>query len=405
VHRNGDDHPTLAVRIEDAETVRAPGVARMVLSGAALQDPAVRTALLWAVEAAGGQGQERDGRVWTTVDTVALTTTLPQHVAPDLAARATERIVRAIDAWTAGAGDLVLADGRRLATGSRTLVQAVLNVTPDSFSDGGAHLGPDGDVTPAIEAGRAMIAAGADLIDVGGESTRPGAASVTEADELARTVPVVRALAADGAVVSIDTTKGAVARAAVDAGAAIVNDVSAGALDPDLYATVADLGVPYVLMHMQGTPRTMQRNPTYRDVVAEVFDHLAGHLERLEHAGVPNERVVIDPGIGFGKTLDHNLALLRQVRDLTSLGRPVLIGASRKTFIGTLTGVDDPADRLEGSLAVAALAAAGGARILRVHDVHETVRVLAVADAIAAAGGRPSADEPDPADVAPPTDI
>lgn len=384
MYRNGDDHPTLAVRVEDAGTVRASGVARLVLSGGAIQDGAARTALLRAIEDVGGQAEQRHGRVRTTVDTAALTELLPRHLGSDLGARAAERITTATDAWNAGAADLVLADGRRLATGSRTLVQAVLNVTPDSFSDGGANLGPGGDVAPAIQAGRAMVAAGADLVDVGGESTRPGAEAVGEDEELARTIPVVRALADDGVVVSIDTTKAAVARAAVAAGAAIVNDVSAGTLDPDLSATVAELGVPYVLMHMQGTPRTMQHDPTYDDVVAEVFDHLAGHLERLESAGVPNERVVIDPGIGFGKTLEHNLALLRHVRDLTSLGRPVLIGASRKTFVGTLTGVEDPADRLEGSLAVAVLAAARGARILRVHDVQETVRALAVADAVAA---------------------
>ncbi len=298
-------------------------------------------------------------------------------------------VERAVDAWLDGPADLPLGGGHvPLPTATRTVIQGVLNVTPDSFSDGGTFLGADGDLAPAIAAGRQMVADGADIIDVGGESTRPGAEPVSEALELARTVPVVRALAERGAVVSIDTTKAAVARAAVEAGALIVNDVSAGRMDPDLLPTVADLGVAYVLMHMQGTPRTMQHDPSYDDVVAEVFEHLAGGLHRLQAAGVDPERVVVDPGIGFGKTLQHNLVLLQRVGELTSLGRPVLVGASRKSFIGHITGTSDPADRLEGSLAAATLAVAGGARIVRVHDVAATVRSVAIADAVRSAGGR-----------------
>jgi dihydropteroate synthase len=206
---------------------------------------------------------------------------------------------------------------------------------------------------------------------------------VDEATELARVVPVVRRLAAAGAVVSVDTTKAAVARAAVEAGAALVNDVSAGRLDAELWTTVARLEVPYVLMHMQGTPRTMQDAPTYDDVVAEVFEQLARDLTRLGEAGVAREQVIVDPGIGFGKTTSHNLTLLRATRQFRSLGRPVLVGASRKRFLGELTGVDVPADRVVASTAAAVLAVAGGAGLVRVHDVAATVEAVRVADAVA----------------------
>jgi dihydropteroate synthase len=261
----------------------------------------------------------------------------------------------------------------------------ILNVTPDSFSDGGLAYDPSLDPSRAIAAGLAMARAGADLVDVGGESTRPGAAPVPEDEELARVVPVVAGLTAGGATVSIDTTKARVAREAVAAGASIVNDVSAGSLDPELVGTVAELGVGYVLMHRSGTPLTMQEDPRYADVVGEVFDFLADHLAELAAAGVDPGRVMVDPGIGFGKTAAHNLHLLRRTRELTSLGRPVLIGASRKSFIGALSGTTRAADRLAGSLAVASLAVASGARVLRVHDVAATVRAVTVAAAIATA--------------------
>lgn len=372
-----DEQPAIVIRVEHAEAV--VGTVRAVLSGALAHEE-----LAEAVQAAGGTVTGSHGRLRVSVAPQRLIEALTHRGDRNVAHHVGEALTDAVDSWLGGAPDLLLRDGRILPTGSRTVVQGILNVTPDSFSDGGVHLGPQGDVGPAIEAGRALAAAGADVVDVGGESTRPGAAAVSVEEELARTEPVVRALAADGIVVSIDTTKATVARAAVEAGAAIVNDVSAGALDPDLYPMVAELGVPYVLMHMQGTPRTMQRAPTYDDVVAEVYDHLATQLDRLEAAGVAGDQVVVDPGIGFGKTLQHNVTLLHHLRQLTGLGRPVLVGASRKSFIGALTGVEDPADRLEGSLAVAALAVAGGARIVRVHDVRETVRVVAVADAISA---------------------
>jgi dihydropteroate synthase len=269
-----------------------------------------------------------------------------------------------------------------LPTASRTVVMGICNVTPDSFSDGGEAYLPAEHPRPALSAAAALLEAGADLVDVGGESTRPGAEPVSVEEELHRVLPVVSELAAAGAVVSIDTTKAVVARAALEAGAALVNDVSAGAFDPALLDTVAAAEVPYVLMHMQGTPRTMQRDPRYLDVVAEVHQTLDTALDRLAERGIDRERVVLDPGIGFGKRLEHNLALLRELSTFTALGRPVLVGASRKGFLGTLTGGAGPADRLEGSLAVAALAVAAGASMLRVHDVAATVRAVRVAEAV-----------------------
>ncbi len=269
-----------------------------------------------------------------------------------------------------------------LPTASRAVVMGICNVTPDSFSDGGVAYLPAEHPRPALTAAATLLEAGADVIDVGGESTRPGAGPVSVEEELGRVLPVVTELAAAGAVVSVDTSKAAVARAALEAGAALVNDVSAGALDPVLLDTVAAAEVPYVLMHMQGTPRTMQHDPRYVDVVAEVHQALDAALDRLTERGIDRERVVLDPGIGFGKRLEHNLALLRELATFTAFGRPVLVGASRKSFLGTLTGGAEPVDRLEGSLAVATLAVAAGARILRVHDVAETVRAVRVAEAV-----------------------
>ncbi len=285
--------------------------------------------------------------------------------------------------WRQPPPDLVTPAGI-LPTATQPVVMGILNVTPDSFSDGGRSYLPAAHPAPALAAAAGMLEAGAHVIDVGGESTRPGAAPVSVEEELARVLPVVRALATSGAIVSIDTTKAAVARAAVDAGAALVNDVSAGRLDPPLLDTVAAAEVPYVLMHMQGTPSTMQRDPTYLDVVAEVHDELDQGLRRLAARGVAAERVVLDPGIGFGKLLEHNLALLHHLASFTAFGRPVLVGASRKSFIGRLTDDAPVTERLEGSLAVAALAVAEGARVLRVHDVAETVRAVRVAHAVAA---------------------
>lgn len=253
----------------------------------------------------------------------------------------------------------------------------IVNVTPDSFSDGGLYL----DAEAAIAHGRELLGEGADILDVGGESTRPGADAVGADEELRRTEPVVRALAEAGATVSIDTSKATVARAALDAGAGIVNDVTALRADPELADVCAERGCGLVLMHMQGSPRTMQEDPRYDDVVDDVRAFLSARVEAALAAGVSGERIWVDPGIGFGKTLEHNLELLRRLPELRALGHPIVIGTSRKTFIGTLTG-REPAERSGGTIASNVLALAGGADVFRVHDVRPVREALQVADAI-----------------------
>ncbi|WP_295451280.1 dihydropteroate synthase [uncultured Thiodictyon sp.] len=260
---------------------------------------------------------------------------------------------------------------------NRVRVMGILNVTPDSFSDGGRYCC----LEAAVEHARAMVAAGADLIDVGGESTRPGAAPVSLAQELARVIPVVTALAQSVSVpISVDTYKPEVMHAAVAAGAGLINDVCAlrapGALD-----TAARLGVPVCLMHMVGDPLTMQLAPDYTDVATQVRAFLNERLEACRRAGIPHTRLLIDPGFGFGKTLEHNLRLLANLSVLTDLEVPVLVGLSRKSMVGTLTG-RAPAERLAASLAAALLAVARGAAILRVHDVAETRDALCVWEAV-----------------------
>jgi dihydropteroate synthase len=250
----------------------------------------------------------------------------------------------------------------------------ILNVTPDSFSDGGRYVATDA----AIAHGRRLFEEGADWVDVGGESTRPGARPVPTDEEISRVVPVVRALAPLGCV-SIDTRHAAVAEAALAAGARVVNDVSAGA-DPEMLPLVAGAACTIVLMHMRGDPATMQSRATYADVCAEVWRELDERVEAARHAGVADDRIVLDPGIGFAKTAAHNLAILRDLPRRTA--RPVLLGASRKAFLGALTGQDKASDRLEGSLAVALHARDAGVAYLRVHDVAATRRALAVWDAI-----------------------
>ena len=274
-----------------------------------------------------------------------------------------------------------------LPTSRRTVVMGVLNVTPDSFSDGGLASSSDGSADRAVELGLAMVAAGADCIDVGGESTRPGADPVPREVELERVVPVVAGLAARGVVVSVDTRHGDVARAALAAGASIVNDVGALAPDEGMLEAVAEAGAAYVIMHLRGEPRTMQDDPRFDDVVAEVERDLVAARAGALAAGIAPDAVALDPGIGFGKTLAHNLALLAAVPRLVALGSPVLVGTSRKSFIGRLTGVGAPTERLAGSLASAVLAARDGARIVRVHDVAATVEALAVQAAIDGSGG------------------
>lgn len=260
-----------------------------------------------------------------------------------------------------------------------TVIMGIVNVTPDSFYDGGKRFDSARAVADACE----MVDAGAEILDVGGESTRPGAQPVSFDEELRRVLPVIRELRKNLNVpISIDTYKEAVARAALDAGADIVNDISALQFDPAMAALVAAEGVPLILMHMQGVPRTMQREPHYRDVVQEVRDFLADRVGSANQAGIDKERLIVDPGIGFGKTLVHNLALLKNLKSLKTLGQPLLVGVSRKAFIGKLLNTASPEERLEGSLAAAVAAALSGANIMRVHDVRETVRALRVADAI-----------------------
>jgi len=251
----------------------------------------------------------------------------------------------------------------------------VVNVTPDSFSDGGAFDEP----ADAIAHGRRLAAEGAGILDVGGESTRPGAAPVPAEEELRRVLPVVEGLART-ARVSIDTMKLAVAEAALDAGATYVNDVTAFRHDPDLAGLVADRGADCCLMHMLGEPRTMQRNPRYGDVVSEVKAFLAERLAFAVAAGVPENRIQLDPGIGFGKTLEHNLELLRRLDELTDLGRPVVVGTSRKSFLGRITG-RDVAERVPATIATCVMALERGARVFRVHDVAEVADALKVAAA------------------------
>ncbi len=253
----------------------------------------------------------------------------------------------------------------------------IVNVTPDSFSDGGLHATEDA----AVAHGLALLAEGADVLDVGGESTRPGAEPVSAEEEMRRVAPVVRRLAEAGAVVSVDTMKARVAEAALAAGARIVNDVTAGR-DPAMLPLVAREGAGVVLMHMQGEPRTMQQDPRYHDVVKEVAAFLHDRARAALAAGVARDAIVLDPGLGFGKTQAHNLALLRGLPEIAALGHPVLVGASRKGFLGALAGAKDPADRVEASIAAHALAVARGASIVRVHDVKAHKRALAVADAI-----------------------
>jgi len=253
----------------------------------------------------------------------------------------------------------------------------IVNVTPDSFSDGGLYL----DADAAIAHGLELIAEGAEVLDVGGESTRPGAEAVDANEERRRTEPVVRALAGAGHAVSIDTSKASVAEAALDAGARIVNDVTAFRGDPDLAGLCAERRCEVVLMHMLGTPRRMQDDPRYDDVVLDVKAFLAERIERAVAAGVEEERIWIDPGIGFGKTLAHNLELLRRLGELRDLGRPIIVGTSRKRFIGTITG-REAGERIGGTVASSVLAVEAGAEAVRVHDVIEVREALSVAEAI-----------------------
>lgn len=365
------------IRIVDASLGTAAQV-RLVVSGVAEPD---RLRTTWA---SSGATVERIGpRLHATTTVVALTRAAGRTLDRVRAEQLRSQAEQAAAAWRSPSAAL-LANGVRAIHGPRPTVMGVLNVTPDSFSDGGLHL-RDGSHDAAIAHGFALHEHGADIVDVGGESSRPGARPVAVDEELARVVPVVTALVSGGVTVSIDTVKAEVARAAVDAGVSIVNDVS-GARYPELLEAVAETDVGYVLMHTRGAPADMQEHADYDDVVAETYEFLASGLERLEAVGIAPERVIIDPGIGFAKQMGHNLTLLRELRQFRGLARPVLVGASRKSFIGRLLDAA-PDDLLEGSLAAAVVACERGAGIIRVHDVAETRRALDVSSAILTADG------------------
>ncbi|MGH2785486.1 MAG: dihydropteroate synthase [Actinomycetota bacterium] len=295
----------------------------------------------------------------------------------------------ALARWSEPAHELALPDGRILALGERVHVMGIVNVTPDSFSDGGRFL----DHRDAIDHGMRLAGEGADILDVGGESTRPGAAPVSDDEETERVLPVVEALSArSGVPVSIDTTKAAVAKAALDAGVQIVNDVAAGRFDDAMFPLVAERRAPIVLMHMLGEPRTMQKDPRYDDVVGEITAFLEERAEAAIASGVDRERIVVDPGFGFGKTREHNLILLKRLRELRCLGFPVLAGTSRKSFIGATLGDLPVEERLVGTAATVALAIASGAAIVRVHDVREMARAVRMAEAVLSAVEPPKRD-------------
>lgn len=282
-----------------------------------------------------------------------------------------------LDAWTAPRAPVagLSMDQPRL--------MGILNVTPDSFSDGGQFHA----VGDAVAQGRALVTAGADILDIGGESTRPGAAEVPEGDEIARTAPIIIAMRDTWrGPISIDTRKAAVASAALEAGATVVNDVSALSYDPALAGVVADSDAPVVLMHAQGDPATMQDDPSYDDVLLDVYDYLAARVAMAEAAGIARDRIVVDPGIGFGKTVEHNLALLQGLSMFHGLGCAILLGASRKRFIGALGEAPEVTARVPGSLAVALAGMAQGVQITRVHDMIETKQAVTLWKAATGAG-------------------
>jgi dihydropteroate synthase len=273
---------------------------------------------------------------------------------------------------------------------AKTAIMGILNVTPDSFYDGGRYVEPQA----ALDRAQQMVAEGADVIDIGGQSSRPGSDPVPEAEEARRVLPVVRAVAASvRTIISVDTYRAAIARAALDAGAHLINDISALRFDPDLLRVVAERRAPLILMHMQGLPRTMHLNPAYESVVDEVYAFLQERLQTAQAGGVAADRLLIDPGIGFGKGAQHNLEILRNLHHFHSLGRPIVIGTSRKSFIGNILGTDVH-ERLEGTAATVAAAIAQGASVVRVHDVQAMARVARMLDAMLRPNFAPQAPRP-----------
>lgn len=261
----------------------------------------------------------------------------------------------------------------------RTLIMGILNVTPDSFSDGGDYFLPDS----AIHRGVDLLQAGADILDIGGESTRPGAESVSASEEVHRLGPVISGIlnTRSNAVISVDTTKAAVADQMLNLGAKIINDISGMQFDDEMPGVIAKHQCPVVLMHIQGTPRTMQTNPVYDDVITDILQYFTQRIEWAKSSGIKDRQIILDPGIGFGKTVEHNLQIIANLKRFTSLGYPVMVGASRKSFIGKILDLSVD-QRLGGSLAAAVISVWNGAKILRVHDVTETVRALRLTDAL-----------------------
>ena len=269
--------------------------------------------------------------------------------------------------------------GSSFEWGQRTYLMGVLNVTPDSFSDGGEFNTP----AAALAQAQQLVAAGADIIDVGGQSTRPGAAEISLEEELERVLSVLQVLRQEIPVpISVDTTRAGVARAAVEAGADLINDISGGTFDPDMLPTVAGLGIPLVLMHIRGTPQTMQKLTGYQDLIGEIYQFLESQISVAIACGIDRSRIIIDPGIGFAKNYDQNLEIFRRLPAFRSLNCPILVGPSRKSFIGRILNQPDPKLRIWGTAAVCCAAIAGGADILRVHDVKEMQDVCRVADAL-----------------------
>jgi dihydropteroate synthase len=275
-------------------------------------------------------------------------------------------------------GNLIIRE-RCFNWGQRTYLMGVLNITPDSFSDGGDF----NHTSAALAQAWAMVAAGVDIIDVGGQSTRPGAEQITLEEELERVIPVVDLLRSEMTVpISVDTTRAAVAKAAIEAGADIVNDISGGTFDPDMLPTVASLDVPIVLMHIKGTPQTMQQMTNYQDLLGEISSFLTKQITAATNAGVEREKIILDPGIGFAKNYEQNLEILRELRSLSALNCPILVGASRKSFIGRILNQPEPKARVWGTASACCAAIANGADILRVHDVKEMREVSLVADVL-----------------------
>lgn len=284
---------------------------------------------------------------------------------------AIDSTIPSVSCWSCGR--------HRIEIGRRTIIMGILNVTPDSFSDGGLYMDPDLAGRRAVE----MVEEGADIIDVGGESTRPGADPVPVEEEMRRVIPVISRLVKEipDVPISVDTYKAEVARAAIEEGASIVNDISAMRMDPGMVDVISESSVGVILMHMKGTPKDMQLNPRYDHPISEIYEFLQERAEFAESRGIDRSRIVVDPGIGFGKDLDHNLEIIRRIREFRSLGFPVLIGPSRKSFIGKVLGL--PVDeRVEGTGAVVSIAIAYGADIVRVHDVKEMARVARMTDSI-----------------------